>query len=714
MGLFEHIFLGDDDDNNRKQNKEKAPAEMEGENGTSVPSPLLDFSSIADSVINRCCRILTLSVEQVQQSFEAELPEHSKEPSYARNLVEYCCYKALRVETQRPDHLADKEFSLLTFDMMLAWEAPDTETESLLKENACSNYPEVDDDEGSLFYASATRMASQIDGKETVGPEAFAQIAPACAAVADSITVHNLFHVLTSSSGGRLHFLIYDKYIKSLYKVLKSMKHLSGQTQSFKFDLADGEIILDIDAKSALHHNGSSSKSGRLTLTSHALYFEASGITSFDKATEYDLSKDSKQVVKRKLTGPWGARLFDKAIMYKSDSVTEPIFLEFSQFSGHSHRDYWFSIIQEILHVHKFIRKYNLKKFQRAEILSSAALGIFRCRAVKEAFHTTPSDFKSILAFNLAEKLPKGDKILGALYNHLELMRRIYQNHSGPVTPSDEKPLSGPLPGSLHTLTRMGFPLLTKEYNLEENEILVGNIHVGQTCPLQAAVRESFCYTGRVEAARATLYQVKMEDIATNLAVIKDLLFPLSEMGRRLQSLASWEDSFKSRAFLFLILYILYRGWVRYTLPCIFLSLAVCMFWHKHHNNGKPVKIFEVSPPPHRSTVELLVMLQDGVSLLQTNIQTGTIALLKLRALLLAFPQTTTKVAGTLVFVAAAFCLVPFRHLLTLVLLEIYTRRMPLRRESSEKLVRRVKEWWSRIPAAPIHVLRPEEQSNSR
>lgn len=54
-----------------------------------------------------------------------------KEPSnYARNLLEYCAYKALDVETKRPDHLADKEFHKLTFDMMLAWEAPGFESES--------------------------------------------------------------------------------------------------------------------------------------------------------------------------------------------------------------------------------------------------------------------------------------------------------------------------------------------------------------------------------------------------------------------------------------------------------------------------------------------------------------------------------------------------------------------------------------------------------
>ncbi|CAL9203378.1 uncharacterized protein LOC135631695 [Musa acuminata AAA Group] len=701
MGILELVLLGGGD-------KKEEEAEMEGDLAASTPIP--NLSSVASLVIRRCSRILLLSVEQLQQSFEDELPDHSNQPtSYARNLVEYCAHKALRVETQRPDHLADKGFSLLTFDMMLAWEAPDTETEFLLDENGFSNCPEVDnDDEGSLFYASVTRLASQIDGKKTVGLEAFAQIVSACALVADPITVHNLFDALTSSSGGRLHFLIYDKYLKRLYKVLKSMKHIYGRPQSFNFSLADGEIILEVDAKSILQHTRISTRPGRLTLTSHALYFEASGIGT----SKYDLSKDLKQVVNCELTGPWGARFFDNAIICKSDSVVEPIVFEFS---GHSHRDYWFAIIQEVLRANKFIRKYKLKRFQRAESLSKAALGIFRSRAVKEAFHGMPSHFKSILPFNLAEKLPKGDKILEALYNHLELMRIRFQNHDGLVTASYEKQLTGPLSDSLYTLTRMGFLLLKKEDNPEENGVLVGNIHVGETSPLQLAIRESVRYSGRVEEARATLYQVKVEDIDTNLAAIKDLLFPLFEIGKLLHLLAAWEDPFKSRVFLFLILYILYRGWVRYILPCFFLSAAVYMFWHKHHSGGKPIQAFQVTPPPNRNPVELLLMLQEGVSQLQTNVRTGTISLLKLRALLLAaFPKTTQKVAIAMVIVAVGFTLVPFGHILTLVLLEVYTRKMPVRRESSEKLVRRIKEWWNRVPAAPIQIARPEEHNSSR
>lgn len=60
--------------------------------------------------------------------------------------------------------------------------------------------------------------------------------------------------------------------------------------------------------------------SGRLTLTNYALYFEP-GVGLHDKAVRYDLAMDMKQSIKPELTGPLGARLFDKAVMYKSMSM---------------------------------------------------------------------------------------------------------------------------------------------------------------------------------------------------------------------------------------------------------------------------------------------------------------------------------------------------------------------------------------------------------
>ena len=66
-----------------------------------------------------------LSPEELKAHFEEEAPSPAREPSrYARNLLEYCCFRALAVATQVADHLRDKDFRRWTFDMMLAWEAP--------------------------------------------------------------------------------------------------------------------------------------------------------------------------------------------------------------------------------------------------------------------------------------------------------------------------------------------------------------------------------------------------------------------------------------------------------------------------------------------------------------------------------------------------------------------------------------------------------------
>ena len=60
---------------------------------------------------------------------------------------------------------------------------------------------------------------------------------------------------------------------------------------------------------------------GRLTLTNYALYFEASGVITYEDALKIDLSRDIDHGVKPAATGPWGAPLFDKAIIYESPEL---------------------------------------------------------------------------------------------------------------------------------------------------------------------------------------------------------------------------------------------------------------------------------------------------------------------------------------------------------------------------------------------------------
>ncbi|XP_028556989.1 uncharacterized protein LOC110110662 [Dendrobium catenatum] len=599
------------------------------------------------------------------------------------------------------------------FEMMLAWETPDTDSEALLQESSFCKYPIIEEDGGSLFYISATSMAVQVDYKNTVGLEAFAKIAPACPAIADSITVHNLFDALTSSSGGQLHLLIYDKYLKCLNKVFNSARCFKGPASISSLHLAHEEIILDfhgtMPTNLVLQHIGMSTSPGRLTLTSHALYFERFGVGSYDKAIRYDLATDLKQVVKRELTGPWGAHLFDNAVMYKASSLTEPIFFEFPQIIGHSRRDYWLAIVREVLYAHRFVRKFNLKHFQREEALSMAILGIFRFHVMKDKFHVIPTEFRTTLLFNLAEKLPKGDNILEALYNHLELLLARSHDYDAFEDSSIERMHNCPFPFTLYALKKLGFTLLPNEHWHEDIEILQGDVHVGETSSLRKAVIKTICYSGRAEAAQATLDQVKVEDIDTKLSLIKELLFPVVEFGKWLYSLTEWHDNLKSTLFLLLILYIMYRGWIWYMWPGVLLSLSFVMLWNKCYRKGRQIEPFKITIPPNRSTIELLLTLQETISQLEACVQTGCIVLLKLRAILLAaFPQTTNKVAYTLIPIAVIFIFVPLRYLVMILLLEFYTREMPMRKRSSEKLIRRLREWWVRIPAAPVQLIKPQ------
>jgi hypothetical protein len=140
-----------------------AAASADGEPGDrSIPQ----LSSIANSVVSRCSRVLALATETLQQNFEVDYPDSCKESNtYAKEFLEYCCHKALHEVTTRPDHLADKNLRRLMFDMMLAWEHPGAVVEDELPENHSALRTTVDiedDDEGSIFYANSTRLAVQV------------------------------------------------------------------------------------------------------------------------------------------------------------------------------------------------------------------------------------------------------------------------------------------------------------------------------------------------------------------------------------------------------------------------------------------------------------------------------------------------------------------------------------------------------------------------
>lgn len=73
-------------------------------------------------------------MDELQSNFNSEASETIRSSSnYARNFLEYSCFRTLALYTQVSGHLSDKAFRRLAFDMMLAWEAPSAASQPTLK-----------------------------------------------------------------------------------------------------------------------------------------------------------------------------------------------------------------------------------------------------------------------------------------------------------------------------------------------------------------------------------------------------------------------------------------------------------------------------------------------------------------------------------------------------------------------------------------------------
>lgn len=79
---------------------------------------------------------------------------------------------------------------------------------------------------------------------------------------------------------------------------------------------------------------------------------------------------------------------------------------------------------------------------------------------------------------------------------------------------------------------------------------------------------------------------------------------------------------------------------------------------------------------------------------------------------MILFLKATEKVAVVLVLMAVVLSVVPLNLLFVIGFFETFTREMPLRKESSERSLRRLREWWVRIPAAPVQLVKDDDKKN--
>jgi hypothetical protein len=363
--------------------------------------------------------------------------------------------------------------------------------------------------------------------------------------------------------------------------------------------------------------------------------------------------------------------------------------------TGHSRRDYWLAIISEILYVHIFVRKFGINGVDKEETVLKAVLGILRLQAIGELGFQVPIRYESLLMFNLCDKLPGGDVIL-------ETLASVILSRT-----SDRTTQSGTSRGMHAVLSNLG--VVSSGNNGER--LFVGEVVVGEMSSLQKAVTDSMNNYKKIELAQASVDGVKVDGLDTNLAVMKELLSPISELWRILIMLTSWDEPIKSMVFCSLFSYIIIRGWVVYFIAMVLLFSAAFMFLTRLTNQGKPMTEVKVSSPPPMNTMEQLLAVQNAISKIEELVQDANIVLLKIRALLLAFPsQATDKAILALVLMALCLAIVPTRVLILLMFLEAFTNKSPPRRASTERWTRRLREVWFSIPAAPVVVKEREDK----
>ncbi|XP_010521312.1 PREDICTED: uncharacterized protein LOC104800240, partial [Tarenaya hassleriana] len=493
------------------------------------------LSSIANDVVRRCALELKTSVDKLAGEFErAWNPGMSG--TYSKKCVEFCGSKAMNHMCENiQERINDGSFSRLTFDIMLSWEKPGSEDEESHSEAVgkgsedqrihATLSPEQDD--VSLFYSDIMPLLA--DHEPSVGEDAFVFLGSLIPLPGDIINGRFTFETLTAPTGHRLYFPAYDMFLK---EIDKCMRHLQKQAIPKGVELADDEFILHVEGTMAsqrvVRHIKETSWPGKLTLTNYALYFEAAGIINYEDALKIDLSKDTESSVKPVSTGPWGAPLFDKAIIYETPELEEGIVIEFPEIISSTRRDHWLVLVKEIMLMHRFLRKFKFEAPLLAwEIHSRTILAIIRLHAAREMLRISPPDPAKFLIFSLFEEVPKGDFVLEELAESLKVI-----STKNPCTASS-------------ILRNMNLAQLNIRLSegakdkIQEKDSVIDREDVHSS--LESAVNQSREEARAIDRAKATTVKLEEEGISESVTVLMELLRPLRDILQGFQKMLYWE-----------------------------------------------------------------------------------------------------------------------------------------------------------------------------
>ncbi|KAJ4834950.1 hypothetical protein Tsubulata_021476 [Turnera subulata] len=611
------------------------------------------LSSIANDVIQRCALILNTSEAKLVEEFEQGWKTESGD--YSRRLVEFCSAKALIEECPYiQEKINDGSFSRLTFDMMLAWEMPtsqdeesrmDSEGKAREDKKIKADIPEGQD-EIPLFYTDL--MPLLVNEEPSVGEDGFVWLGSLAPFVVDVVNGRFTFETLTASTGYRLFFPGYDKFVKEIDGCIKNLRKMAKPKG---VELADDEYILHVDGTASsqrvVRHIGGTSWPGRLTLTNYALYFEAMAVMTYDDALKIDLSKNVKQEVKPAATGPWGAPLFDKAITYESPEFPEEIVLEFPELTSSTRRDHWLALVKEVMLMHQFLLRYKVESpSEMWDVHARTISGIIRLHAARELLRITPPAPTKFLIFALFEELPKGDYVLEELAENLKKANSghpcsassvlRFLNVSHPVVPSLEVK-----------------EVMDKDCKEECTTIT----HQDGIQSLKSAIDKTRVEAKEIEIAKATTDVLKEEGIARSATVLMELLKPLKNVGPWFQEIMSWERPAITSTALIASLVITYKEWAgKAVSACLLYAVLEMLRARLGGSQDKGNEVVVHTGSEQKSTMESIVSAQLGLKNAHEIMQEANITILKLQSIVYGKAPKVLIFTDSYILFAGAKC----------------------------------------------------------
>ncbi|KAI5566974.1 hypothetical protein BDE02_13G057000 [Populus trichocarpa] len=665
-------------------------------------------SSIANDVIHRCAQKLGISVEKLVEEFEAGWKQEIGD--YSRKLVEFCCSKALTVECPYiQEKIIDGSFSRLTFDMMLAWEMPTSQDEESHMEQVGkgredrklpANVPEEQDDI-PLFYTDL--MPLLVNEEPSIGEDAFVWLGSLVPLVVDVVNGRFAFETLTAPTGHRLFFPGYKKFLQEIDKCIK---HLQKHAKPKGVELADDEFILHVEGTASsqrvVQHVGGTSWPGRLTLTNYAVYFEAMGVITYDDALKIDLSKNISHTVKPAATGPWGAPLFDKAIIYESPEFSEGIVLEFPEMTSSTRRDHWLALIKEVMLMHQFLSSYNVEcPIQAWEMHARTISGIIRLHAARELLRISPPSPTKFLIFALFDELPKGDYVLEQL---AESLKKVNSGH----------PCSAC--SILRTMNMSQSVLPGVEVEAVGKECTSASGQDDIPSSLESAINQVREEAKEVEIAKATTEVLKEEGIGESATVLMELLKPLKNVVPWFQDVISWRRPATTLTMIVASLVIIYKEWVGKAIAAGLLWLVLKMILARYgRSQDKCNEVVVCSGSNQKTTMESIVAAQFGLKNVHEMMQLANISILKIQSLIHAKARKQADmVMAAMTVLAIILAVVPLKYMLIAITLHSIIMTSKLGRHfGNAQGNRRLKEWWDSIPIVPIHVVEDASQCPS-